>query len=184
LKPDQTLRLGIADGRYSFSLRKSGWSTNNETAQRFGQLLDLDAGKLSEIEIQGQMKELPIHARLSEEIKLLEPAPGASVDLRKDFFRWTPVRGASHYLIQLGYHEDTPQHSTYYGIGGGKSPSTNLCLGSSVLPDWNLEQIRKRLIPGRTGTWSVEAFDASGRRIGTSLGNARPFFVAHGLEEQ
>ena len=104
------------------------------------------------------------------------------MDLRKDFFSWTSVKGVSYYQIDLAYMEDTIEHSTYMALGSVKSPTTSVCLATLTTPEWDMTRFREKLMPGRTGTWSVTAFDKTGKRVGTTLSN-RPFFVARGLGE-
>ncbi len=144
--------------------------------------MELDSENPRDIEIKGKFLDLVVQARLAEEITILEPAQGGRMDLRKDFFRWTPVKDVSYYQVDLAYMEDTTESSTYIGLGSAKSSTTTLCLATSTIAEWDLKRFKEKLLPGRTGMLSVVAFDKTGRRVGTTL-NSRPFFVARGLEE-
>jgi predicted Ser/Thr protein kinase/tetratricopeptide (TPR) repeat protein len=180
--PGRTAQVGVADGRYRLTVRKSGWAYPGEAARRVGTLLELDGDRLPEVEVRGAYVDVVIPARLAEEIELLEPAKGAAVDLRRDFFRWSAVPGAKHYMVEFGYREDSVNTSTHYGLSSVKVSATSLCLGAS--PEKEVHQLRERLVAGRTGVWSVSAYDAAGRRVGAVVDGNRPFLVAHGLGEK
>jgi len=129
------------------------------------------------------LKELTVGMRLLQEIKVVEPADGATFDLQRNLLRWTAVPGAASYRIQLGYKEDTLQQSTLYGGGAITVSSPSVCLGAlpaSQTQGW----IRTALTPGRTGIWHVDAFDRNGRKVGAMVETNHSFLVARGLESR
>jgi tetratricopeptide (TPR) repeat protein len=180
VRPDRTVLIGVADGRYHLSVAKSGWSWKEKTSQRVGVLLEFDPPTPAEVEIRGQVVDVPIHGHLVQEIKALEPADGANFDLQRGVFRWSPVAGASSYRVNFGYKEDNLQTSTFYGLPCVTVSSANVCLGT-VPPKDVHTYLRTRLVPGRTGTWSVEALDAAGKKVGAMVQSNHPFLVARGL---
>jgi tetratricopeptide (TPR) repeat protein len=183
VRPDRTIRLGVADGRYHISLSKASWAYTTEAARRVGTLLELDAPSPPEVEIRGTVVDVPVHCRLVQEITALEPADGASFDLQRDIFRWTAVAGARSYRVNFGYREDSLQSSTVNGLPCVTASSAGVCLGT-LPPKEVPSYLRDRLVPGRTGTWSVEAFDAAGRKVGAMVQSNHPFLVARGLGQQ
>ena len=173
------MRLGVVDGRYRLSLFKSNWSYKTESSQRLGNLLEIDDPTL-DVEVKGDFKEYQVKTRTLQDIKALEPADGATVDLQRDFFRWTAVDGATSYYVNFGYKEDNLQTSTFYGLPGVSVPTTSVCLGT-LAPKEIQPLLRSKLSAGRTGTWSVLAFDAKRRRLGTMVQTNHSFLVARSL---
>jgi hypothetical protein len=186
IREDQTAWVGVADGRYRMAVRESGRSFSGDVAdslRRVYRLLVLDFDKVpSEVEIQGNVQEFIIAARLAAEINLAQPHPEAAVDLSTDLFRWTEVPNAAYYRINFGYQSDTGEGSTYYGVAGLKVRSTVLSLAQADDP--GVAHLRRSLMPGRTGMWYVEAFDAADHCIGRSLEHNRSFLVASGLDNK
>ena len=120
------------------------------------------------MEIRGETIDLPpIRAFLLEDVRQIEPAEGAAVDVETALFRWAPVSGAHHY--QVGILESTSP------ARGEKRTSTKLVLtadGSTLrLADLAPEQaaILRELPSGSTLSWVVRAYDASGQLLGKSL---------------
>src|SRR5262249_51645425 len=140
----RTAQIGVADGKYRISLRISSYGWKTESTRRIGTLLEMDPPDPSEVEVAGTMKELPIHARLVQEIQMLEPAAAAPADLRRDFFRWTPVDGASYYDVSFTYQEDRPQGTTTFAIGSIRTESPSLCLGTSTARQ--IKDVRANLV--------------------------------------
>jgi hypothetical protein len=179
VQSDNGVRLGVVDGRYRLSLSKNTWSYKTESSQRLGNLLEIDDPAL-DVDVRGDFKEYHVKTRTLQDIKALEPAHGATVDLQRDFFRWTAVEGATSYQVNFAYKEDNLQTSTFYGLPGVSVPTTSVCLGT-LAPKEIQPLLRSKLSAGRTGTWSVEALDVKRRRVGTMVQTNHPFLVARGL---
>jgi predicted Ser/Thr protein kinase len=183
---DQTIWVGVADGRYHLSLGHGGMSWDAKAPgepHRVGRLLELDGDSLPDVEINGSTREVVVPIRLSEEIRLLSPGPGETFDLSKDLFRWSPIKGASRYKVLFGRLAEMAQGTgtSFQMLADVNAPAASLCLGT--LPATEVRNLVEYLTPGRTATWKVEAFDPAGRRVGLTLaGNGQPFLVARGLE--
>jgi predicted Ser/Thr protein kinase len=178
--------LGVADGRYKLREVYRGKSRqgNDPDTVRLYSLLDVDTSALpDEVEIHGETIDLPaIRVGLLKEVKLLSPAEGGAADLREGFFRWSPVEGASSYRVNFTVYKTTPTGTSHSSYGPGlETKGTSLCLGA--IPDMydQIKKLGRELVPGATGEWDVEAFDATGRRIATIVGSHRRFLVARGL---
>jgi predicted Ser/Thr protein kinase len=177
IRGDQTIRVGVADGRYRVLIEKSGFSPADGELGRLGQLFELEGDSLPDVEIHGTTKEPKVRARLVEEVNGLSPAADAKINLQTDRFQWTAVAGAAYYQVTFGYLRETPAGSASEVFAHVRSNTSSLCL-SDPLPATAL--LREKLFAGRTGIWTVTAYDAQGHRVGDVVGNYRPFFVARG----
>ncbi|QEH31852.1 Serine/threonine-protein kinase PknB [Aquisphaera giovannonii] len=187
---ERTAWLGVADGHYRLSVPAPGKSYGHdgradEATERSYHLLDVDYSDLpAEVEIRGETVDLPpLRARLLEEIKLLAPADRAAFDPNEGIFRWSPVPRASRYQFALGAITVSEGGSTTKrGLGGYDTASTSLCLGTAPEQNQVLATLSRELKPGTIGEWTVQAFDASGRKLATVAGPPRNFVVARSLE--
>jgi predicted Ser/Thr protein kinase len=180
LRQDRPVTVEVLDGVYRLDLRghHSRW---DQSAERTARLLQVDVdGWPKQVEIRGGLVQLPpVRLRLAQEIQLTKPESGASVDLRNAELRWTPIPNADHYMVHLLYTAETPTPTTFFFLSMKVSEPQ---LGFTKLLDHERRQLRKNYLPGRTGGWRVDAYDADGRRIGLSLDEQR-FLVVHGLDD-
>ena len=183
---DQTVWVPVADGKYRLAVSRGGFygSAPKKPRRVVRELpagFELDFSELPpEVEIAGNTIELTIRAHELVELKLQEPADDATIDLRSAVFRWASVPQAAHYNIGFGHREKIPGGVRTNFIYDSKVESTSFSLGT--IPDADQEKLEK-LVEGQTGTWSVSAYDASDRHIGSSAGD-RIFQVGHGLDEK
>lgn len=181
LRQDQPVTLQVLDGTYRLEMRGHHGSWDS-SADRIARLLQVDVeGWPKQVEIRGGMVSLPpVRLRLADEIRLLAPESGGSLDLRQAELQWMPLADADHYLVQLSYTTESPQPTQYF-VGSPKTKEPRLRF--TQLTDFERRQLRESFLPGRTGGWRVDALDASGRRIGTSL-EQRRFLIANGLDAE
>jgi hypothetical protein len=181
--PQHSGFVGVADGRYRFAIRYGGSYSSDDSA-RVGSLLELDLkGLPNTVEIRGNTLELLIPARLSEEITLMAPANNATIDLRTDFFRWSKIDAAAYYKVVIVKKENRVGEGRYYTSSGSpvQVRTNSMCLGT--VPETDRDQA-DALSPGTSAAWQVHAFDADGRRIGTSVQADRTFLVGKGLRNE
>ena len=182
---DQTAWVGVADGRYRLKVSAGMRSYSGAEASRVSPLLELGFKSLpTEVEIAGDTQEIVIPAWIMQEIRLLSPAEGASVDLQNDAFRWSEVADAAHYRVRFSKFDTDKQSGAPRQSGAGWARTKAPLLRLNVAQDRSIEIVKRSLIPGRTGAWTVSAFDSNDRQIGASMESARPFFVAVGLGEE
>ncbi len=183
----QPARVGVADGRYRLKTTSSGWERSSSPDEdpvlsRLSSLITIDYDTLpAEIEVRGGTVELPpIPARVRKELVLLEPRENAPVNLREVVFRWSAVEGAATNRVVFIVVAPDGRMRTFFAFFD--IPGTSLRLGALTRdPDGDLAGIRENFKPGVHGEWKVDALDASGKNIGTMIGNTRPFLVARGL---
>jgi len=179
LRRDIPVSVQVLDGRYRLKYRghHRGW---DDSVAHLARLMQVDVDQWpEEIEVRGDTVKLPpVRLHLADEIKLLSPANGMTVNLPETELRWQPIPNAVRYQVQLHYTVEAPSPSTvFFGTVTTDSPSLRLAdLGGS-----ERAHVRENLIPGRTGGWQVDAYDATGKRIGVSLVENR-FLVAGALE--
>jgi hypothetical protein len=169
----------VLDGVYRLKVagHQGQWESS---ADRLGRMLQVDVdGWPKQIEIKGGLVQLPpVRLRLAQEIQLTAPESGSSVDLRKAELTWIPLPDADHYKLQLCYTAETPTPTQFYFLfPTTKEPR----LRFTELPEFERKQLQTNYLPGRTGGWRVEAYDAAGKRIGISLDEDR-FLIANGLD--
>ncbi|QDV39458.1 hypothetical protein [Tautonia plasticadhaerens] len=189
-------RVGVAPGRYCVSLTTGHCryihpedESAHEALARFCSLLKIEMAHPAHLDFWPRALEVrdgtvalpPIRLRLLEEIVLRSPKPGASVDLREEFFRWDHLEVGRPVRYGLNF-------STLHGRGsmgyGGPADLTDprVCLGIlEPLPRNQLSLLSEALVPGLRADWSVDAYDDDGNHIGRSVG-AREFIVAHGFQ--
>jgi serine/threonine protein kinase len=182
---DQTVWVGVADGKYTLSVTRGGFwggpSARGDTRKLppAGFELDFD-GLPTEVEIAGETKEFTIRARPLEVITLLQPAADAGVDLRTGAFHWAELPGAKYYTLGLAHEEPIPGGVRVNPLLDVRTESTSVSLES--LPGADVKKLAP-LTAGRTGKWSVHAYDAKDRHLGASAEDRR-FTVTQRLAEK
>jgi predicted Ser/Thr protein kinase len=186
----RTAWVGVADGTYRFYLQSSGKTLLGADPKwkRLFSLLEVEtAGMPETLEIHGQTIDLPpVRTRLLEEVKLLAPAAAAAMDLREGFFRWSEVPGATMYRVNFMTLKPNPHGSGTNGTSWGpvETKTNTLCLGVASGQPELLATYRRELVPGVMVQWQVDAYDASGRHLGTTVDSERRILVARGLGPQ
>ncbi len=170
--------VGVLDGRYrlSFGGNSARWS---QGSGRFMGLMQIDTDHWpTEVTIQGNRLQLPpAHVWLAEEVQLLLPKKDAILRLDDAEFRWRAVPQAAYYQVRFLYSTESP-HATTTVFAFLRTEETELRLDSLKAND--RKAIAENLLAGRTGGWSVTAYDAQKRRIGVTL-EERRFLVAEEL---
>lgn len=173
--------VGVVDGRYrlKFGGQQARWSPSSD---KFMRLLQIDTESWpSEVTISGNRLQLPpARVRMAKEVQLLSPQQGELLDLEDAEFRWQPVSRASYYRVSFLYSTESPHvTSTLFAFIRTDEPRMRL----SRLVGADRKAIAENLLAGRTGGWSVAAYDAENRRLGVSL-EERRFLVAAELSSQ
>jgi len=184
---DQTAWVGVADGKYRLSVQRGSGGTRysdhrGNRANRLSTLLDLDFSDLpKEVEIRGSTLDLPpIRARLLQDIALLEPQNGATINLQTERFRWSAVQGAKSYRVHSALRTTRGSGAYYSAICTANAESTSLSL--LKIPDSDIDK-RDPLSPEQTITWSVHALDATDRCIAKSTESGRTFRIAGSVKK-
>jgi hypothetical protein len=180
---DQTgiATMEVLKGHYRLRAtgHQSQWGTSSE---RFMRLMQIDTDHWpTEVTIGDEGRELPpARIRLADEIRLLSPEQAVPVRLNDAVFRWRPVPNAAYYQIQFLYSTESPHPtSTTFAFIRVNEPQLQL----SKLETADRKAIAENLLTGRTGGWSVVAYDANDRRVGISL-EERRFLVAEQLSHE
>jgi len=190
LRSDGPTSVSVLDGTYR--LRRSSYSARwTPDTESIARRLEIDTTAWPEtVEIRGSTVQLPpVEIRLAESIVLQRPTDGATVNLDDVELSWHPVQGATRYQVQLSYTtlsvndnadgQLTPLSTTvYFTTLRSDSPAIRL----SELSGRQRQEIQKEWTTGRMANWRVEAFDAAGRRIGTTMKESR-FLIAAPLSE-
>jgi serine/threonine-protein kinase len=122
----------------------------------------------------------PARIRLADEVRLLSPAQAAPLNLNDAIFRWQRVSNAAYYQVQFLYSVESPHPtSTIFAFIRANEPQLRL----SKLGTADRKAIAENLLAGRTGVWSVVAYDANDPRVGVSL-EERRFLVAEQLSNE
>jgi len=178
LQLDGTAWVGVADGKYRLAVWPAGFGGFSDKTRQPHTPVELDfRGVPEEVEIRGETIEVPIRSYALGEVSLLTPADNGSIDLRQATFRWSQPAGAAAFEIRVGHNAPI--------LGGIRtefiysSHVKGTAFSPAELPDDKRTQFQS-LKPGRTGTWSVIAYDASGLKIGES--SARTFKVTRELD--
>lgn len=168
-------------GRYRLHVRGSQARWGKES-DRFMRLLQLDSDHLpDEVTIaNGVVKLPPARLRLADEVRLISPAHGSTLNLDKARFQWNEVSNATYYRVEFEYTTESP-HPTSTIFAWIRSNQPHLQLNQLEAVD--RKSIRENLLVGRTGGWSVTAFDNNDRQIGVSLEPHR-FAVAQELSSE
>lgn len=178
LRTGQTRWVGVADGKYKLSIGGKGATRESDASGKYPEpLLDVDYRDVpKEIEVRGNTIDLSVRVYRRQELRQLEPADHAPVDLRSAVFRWTPVEGAAFYRVYFSVTDEKQRMMT--GIGSFDVPTTSL-----VLKDQKdeAELLHEYLKPGVTAEWRVAAFDTGQLEIGTLLAKEYHFLVAEPL---
>ncbi len=181
LSPNGRAFVGVLDGRYrlTFGGNSARWT---QESGRFMGLMQMDTDHWpTEVTIQGNRIHLPpVHVRLAEEIKLLLPKRDAILPLDDAEFRWQAVPQAAYYQVRFLYSTESP-HSTTTIFRFIRTEETQLRLDR--LQGIDRKAIAENWLAGRTGGWSVVAYDAGNRRIGIAL-EERRFLVAEELRPE
>jgi predicted Ser/Thr protein kinase/tetratricopeptide (TPR) repeat protein len=181
LGPDGRAFVGVLDGRYrlTFSGDSAQWT---QASGRFMGLMQIDTDDWpTEVTIRGNRIQLPpAHVRLAEEVQLKLPKKDAILRLDEAEFRWQPVPQAAYYQVRFLYSTESP-HPTTTVFAFIRTEKTQLRLDS--LREFDRKSIAENLLTGRTGGWSVTAYDDHKRCVGVSL-EARRFLVAEELSPQ
>ncbi|MEQ9410912.1 MAG: serine/threonine-protein kinase [Fuerstiella sp.] len=173
--------IGILPGNYRLKVsgHQARWGTESA---RFMRLLQIDTNHwTSEVTITNEFLKLPpARLWLAEELTLTTPANGAAINLDEAEFSWREVAGASYYQVRFEYTTESPHpKSTMFAVIRTTEPS----LRPDNLAAADRQALTENLLTGRTGGWSVEAFDADDRRIGLSLDTHR-FVVTKELSHE
>ncbi|HHW78981.1 MAG TPA: hypothetical protein GX399_18430 [Xanthomonadaceae bacterium] len=135
----------------------------------------------TQVTIQGNRIQLPpAHVRLAEEVQLLLPKKDVILRLDDAEFRWRPIPEAAYYQVRFLYSTESP-HATTTVFRFIRTEETQLRFDS--LQEFDRKSIAENLLTGRTGGWSVTAFDVANRRVGVSL-EERRFLVAEELSPE
>ncbi|MBX3442642.1 MAG: serine/threonine protein kinase [Planctomyces sp.] len=176
IRSGQAVDVPILDGTYRLAVRgfHSRWDDQVEAAAR---RLQVDTQNWpTEIDVRGGVMELPaVELRFADEIRLESPVAGANVDLSEVEFVWSPVEGATRYVVQLMYVTESP-HPTQAMFAFPETAAPRLKLTET--PEHIQRQVRENLIPGRNGGWNVDAYDSEGRKLGMSSKESRFLVVA------
>ncbi len=173
--------VGLLPGRYRLKVsgHQARWGTESA---RFMRLLQIDTDHWpNEVTIANEFLKLPpARLRLAEEITMTNPANGSAINLNETLFTWLAVAGAAYYQVRFEYSTETPHPtSTMFAVIRTTEPS----LRPDRLDPADRKTLAQNLLIGRTGGWSVEAFDADDRRIGVTLAPQR-FVVTRELNPQ
>jgi hypothetical protein len=175
LNPAGTAEVRVLTGHYRLASRGHQARWSQESAP-FMRLLQLDTDDWPrEITIGTSPVRLPpVRIRLANEIHSLAPQHGSVVDLNEAEFRWRAVPGAASYRLRFHYTIEAPHpETTIFAFLTTTEPRLRL----DELSGTDRQSIVNNLLPGRTGGWTVEAFDAAKRRIAVML-NEPQFLVA------
>jgi tetratricopeptide (TPR) repeat protein len=167
----QRVEVGVLPGRYALMGVQGQASPGSEELQQLQELFAFDSSGLPEIITVGEgVLELPpIRIWRRHELRLQAPAVGAKIS-SKDAFRWQPVPGAVRYKVLI---DKTVEGFRWGSIAiEHETQDTQLVLADHP-------EIWKKLVNKRHDYWTVEAFDAKGRRIGLTRKSElkRPFVV-------
>ena len=180
LRQDAPVSATVLDGKYRLRIsdRRTGW---DESAADHARLLQVDIEDWpEEIEVRGEVVKLPpVRLRLAKAVKLQTPTSGATVKLSDTELQWLAVPNADFYRVHLEFRKETP-HPTAVMFLAVDVDAPRLRLMD--LSEEDKIQVRGNLTSGRTGAWRVDAYDASGRQIGTTLKENR-FLVAEPLSQ-
>jgi hypothetical protein len=116
---------------------------------------------------------------VANEVQLLEPPNGATVDLSQVEFTWQPVPGATRYQVVLMYTLENPSPLTAYFL---TVETTEPRLHLAEVSPRDRSQVVEHLIVGRTGGWQIDAYDDADRQVGVTLA-ANRFLVAREIGE-
>ena len=181
------IQVGVADGRYRLTCGSKGGAFPRNLEGLYDALVVDTSALPAEVEVRGETIDLPpIRLRVLDEIKALSPADGESVDLTKAVFRWAPLTGAVTYRVDFQLSVIGEGITTLNGLGAVCGTSTNLCLGTlppKELLNYCWPPLPQQLVRGRTGVWTVSAYDANNVQIGKTYGRGARFLVSRGLAE-
>jgi hypothetical protein len=171
--------VGVVPGRYRLRCdgHQARWSAESE---RFMRLLDLDTSRWpAEVAIDGDTLQLPpAVVRQLAEVRLTAPEQAAPLDLNEAVLKWARVPDAAYYQVQFSYTTEAPHPaSTLFAFVRTREP--RLALAELVGAD--RQALVENLLRGRTGGWSVTAYDAADRRVGVTL-EERRFAVVEPLQ--
>lgn len=122
----------------------------------YGPSADFIPWKTRAVRLEGSDIAQDVH--LPKLIQQLTPADGATVLTQAPELTWTPVPEAETYNVFV--IAEGASSATTYGVG---------ITSSSYTPDASLQPLT---VPYR---WIVEAFDAGGAHVGTTIGGLQPF---------
>lgn len=181
LGPDGRAFAGVLDGRYrlTYGGNTARWT---QAGARFMGLMQIDTDHWpTEVTIQGNRIQLPpARIRLAEEVQLNLPKKEAILRLDDAEFRWQPVPQAAWYQVRFLYSTESP-HPTTTVFAFIRTEETQLRLDG--LESFDRKAIAENLLTGRTGGWSVTAYDVQHRCVGVSL-EERRFLVAEELSPE
>jgi hypothetical protein len=180
IRQDRPVSIGVLDGTYRLTCRgrHSRWEPESE---RLSHLLQVDTDNWPrEIKVHGKPVKLPpVRLRVANEVQLLEPPNGATVDLSQVEFTWQPVPGATRYQVVLMYTLENPSPLTAYFL---TVETTEPRLHLAEVSPRDRSQVVEHLIVGRTGGWQIDAYDDADRQVGVTLA-ANRFLVAREIGE-
>ncbi|MBS0205694.1 MAG: serine/threonine protein kinase [Planctomycetes bacterium] len=178
LNPERRAFVGVLDGRYRLTFAGNTARWTGESG-RFMGLMQIETDHWpAEVTIQGNRIQLPpAHVRLAEEIQLSLPKQNAILRLHEAEFRWQAVPQAAYYQVRFLYSTESPQSTTTV-FAFIRTEQTQLRFDK--LEAFDRKSIAENLLAGRTGGWSVTAYDAQNKRVGVSL-EERRFLVAEEL---
>lgn len=120
----------------------------------------------------------PIQLRLCQEMEFLEPV-GDFVKLPGTVFQWREIPGAVRYQVVFQAITESPHQVIDYFM---PIKATTNKLELAALNEQQKQQLRTHWTLGATGGWSVDAYDAKGRRIGKTLTTPR-FVITESIED-
>ena len=181
LGPDGRAFAGVLDGRYrlTYGGNTARWT---QAGARFMGLMQIETDHWpTEVTIQGNRIKLPpARIRMAEEVQLNLPKKDSILRLDDAEFRWQPVPQAAWYQVRFLYSTESP-HPTTTVFAFIRTDQTQLRFDS--LEGFDRKAIAENLLKGRTGGWSVTAYDVQSRCIGVSL-QGRRFLVAEELSPE
>lgn len=176
-------KIQLLDGTYQLSVNYSTLSTALSNSALQARLQVEHEDWPTEVTVKGNVVTLPpIRLRLAKEITQILPKNGESIDLSTAELTWSSLPNAVRYLVNLKYRTESPtggQSTTMFANVATTKPS----LRFADVKDYERKGIQENFILGRTGGWSVRAYDANGKCIGVTV-EERWFLVAGELSEK
>lgn len=179
---DEPRKVKILPGTYQLHLAGTMTSWDSPAGRDAVKLLDITAPQWPKnITIGDEWIDLsPLVVRRLSAIKLIKPADLARIDLKTDSLTWEPVPDAAYYEVALAHFSDVPHPtSTYFQSIRTTEPT----LKPSRLLARDQQTLRQNWTVGRTAGYYVQAFNADGQRLATTL-DERRFLIASPLPSE
>jgi predicted Ser/Thr protein kinase len=174
---DAPSEVTVLPGKYRLALTSTSMKWNSTEPDV--RLISIAAEQWpTTLEIHGEMIDLPpLSVRKLHEIRPTQPAHLSRIDLQSDSLAWSAVPGATHYDVNLAHFADIP-HPTVTYFHTIRVEGTSLT--PSKLSPSDQKPLRTRWLNGHTAGFRVQALNAAGHCIGTSLEDRR-FLIATAL---